>query len=768
MLLDETEDGYTRHRGARELLEIIQQLTRPSFVHRPFDAAMTQHLERKFFWVIDDLEELGYERGGDTIRLLEQARQVALRNSDAVSLLYPALAEIVKLVMDSVVSLSVSASPFPLKNRHLPREIMKLIFFGVLEEDDLAIRQRTLSALSATARDWRQIVTAHRCVFLGNERALESWMRYRKIRELDEDTAYQTGGDLAELTIDLSRAKPKLAQVDLLRRAFNTTGDVPETSIRSVSVMLPTSKTQRPKKYQAVYDDLAEFVVQRRPKHSITAPTVTHEEFDAAVNLIAGGAEWTQRLELTVGRASEPIESSTEVIEELLTSTYGTGADKRASLPVFTNYASLVLPWHVFTIDQFLLRSIPNPVSPLPPSRLERLELTLEVTNWDLDKVGRDVAAFFAVLAPNLQHLALRIQLPGLNGSEEDEDELTSYFVRGLESCHKLRHLEIGGSGLARDLPLWLANLRLKELVLLPAQHRNYPRNVVSIFSRLSLLSASLKSFKFFDLEDHGPEDRSAMDELFRIADEREMTICLEDRYAEAMLLQKVTELVGIDLDTLLVPPPNFTSLVEIGKLSREYWISYRAVLTTRTLHFFLPVEPSTAQDPPRPVLILDFDQCESIVNSPELKDRHRVFKFLVELKSGRQLTLATESAVAWMAWTSAIRLRRRCFDCSGIKNGVSSSVLPLASVRLIVGSPMPKDLEQSRQVAEDHSKALASLIEDLRSSRPSLQGDPSLQHAITTLKEARQVGDEVVAGLGTLRRPDKTPDDNRERSPRV
>lgn len=61
MLLDETEDGYTRHRGARELLEIIQQLTRPSFVHRPFDAAMTQHLERKFFWVIDDLEELGYE-----------------------------------------------------------------------------------------------------------------------------------------------------------------------------------------------------------------------------------------------------------------------------------------------------------------------------------------------------------------------------------------------------------------------------------------------------------------------------------------------------------------------------------------------------------------------------------------------------------------------------------------------------------------------------------------------------------------------------------
>ncbi|GAA6020814.1 hypothetical protein JCM11491_004662 [Sporobolomyces phaffii] len=552
MVRSETEDGYTRQRGARDLLGIIQQLTRPSFIHRPFDAAMTQHLERRFTRAIIDLETLGYEKGSDAIRLLEQSRQVVLKNSNSEFLPYPALAEIVKLVMDSVVSLSVSASPFPLDNLHLPREILMLILSAVLEDKDLATRQRTLFALSATARDWRQVVKTHRCVFLGSERALESWMQYRKIREVDENTAHLTGGDIAELAIDLSRARPKLAHIDLLRRAFKTTGEVPETSIRSVSVMLPTcQETQRPQKYPAVYHHLAECVVQRRPNHSIIAAVATPEEFVAASDLIAGGADWTARLELTIEAASTlPQLCPTRFIRSLLTRAYGGGADKPASPPLFTNYASLVLPWHVFTVDDFLLRSIPAAgwTVPLPPSRLERLELTLKVNQLELDKAARDVESFFSVLAPKLQHLALRVQVWGPFLAEGAEAELTSYFVRGLESCKELRHLEIGGNCLARDLAHRLANVPLKCLVLLPTQHGSYPRDLVSIFSRPTPLSASLKTFEYHLNSNWSEEDSFADAELAQIGLERDITIRVDDREGEATLLRCVSELAGIDL----------------------------------------------------------------------------------------------------------------------------------------------------------------------------------------------------------------------------
>ena len=86
----------------------------------------------------------------------------------------------------------------------------------------------------------------------------------------------------------------------------------------------------------------------------------------------------------------------------------------------------------------------------------------------------------------------------------------------------------------------------------------------------------------------------------------------------------------------LLVPPPNFTSLTEIAKLHHAHWIPYHAILTTRTLHFLVNSNPSTQT----PILVLDFEHCKSLNKPRELRNREKLFSFVVEMEHGKNDTL--------------------------------------------------------------------------------------------------------------------------------
>ncbi|GAA5833266.1 hypothetical protein JCM5353_007929 [Sporobolomyces roseus] len=86
----------------------------------------------------------------------------------------------------------------------------------------------------------------------------------------------------------------------------------------------------------------------------------------------------------------------------------------------------------------------------------------------------------------------------------------------------------------------------------------------------------------------------------------------------------------------LLVPPPNFTSLSEISKLQHSHWIPYRAVLTSRTLRFLVQSDPSTRT----PILVLDFDHCQSLEKPREPRDKEKLFPFMVEMENGEKREL--------------------------------------------------------------------------------------------------------------------------------
>lgn len=112
---------------------------------------------------------------------------------------------------------------------------------------------------------------------------------------------------------------------------------------------------------------------------------------------------------------------------------------------------------------------------------------------------------------------------------------------------------------------------------------------------------------------------------------------------------------------TLLIPPPTFTSLTEISKLSRLHWIPYQALLTTKTLRFLLPSsDPSSPAEPSGnaapSVVLLSFDECSELAKSREMKDREQVYSFVVENKNGDKMYFATESARDWLNWSSTIR----------------------------------------------------------------------------------------------------------------
>ncbi|GAA5916085.1 uncharacterized protein JCM6883_003078 [Sporobolomyces salmoneus] len=131
---------------------------------------------------------------------------------------------------------------------------------------------------------------------------------------------------------------------------------------------------------------------------------------------------------------------------------------------------------------------------------------------------------------------------------------------------------------------------------------------------------------------------------------------------------------------TLLVPPSNFTSLSEIGKLSRPYWIPYHAILTTKSLSFVLP---SMLETPPSTTrTILEFDRCTSIDKPIELRDREGLFTFQVEMSEERgKKYFATEAATDWVTWTTAIRA------CIELANGRAPPTL-----ETVLDSPSSSD----------------------------------------------------------------------------
>lgn len=235
--------------------------------------------------------------------------------------------------------------------------------------------------------------------------------------------------------------------------------------------------------------------------------------------VLLGDKVWNYpgRMELYVG--GRPIHVSIKFLRYLLLRTSLVGHTDK--LPLFTSYSVFATPFLPFTPSIFLLDIFPGKQLDLPPSRLEHLELTLEIDTSDPDRSICYVDSFFRTLSPKIRRLALRLRTTGLFDHAHGIS-FTDHFFSGLRSCQHLGHLELGGFGYSLDFLSRLSTLPVSTLILHPLGDRPA---LLDIFELLKDPSTNLaRSLKVLDVRDID-DDHRAETKLELLCEERRVKL---------------------------------------------------------------------------------------------------------------------------------------------------------------------------------------------------------------------------------------------------
>ena len=144
---------------------------------------------------------------------------------------------VIPIIIQAIDALSVSATPFPVPNRHPPPEILNQIYLEVLKEEDPSVLQSAIRVLSRTSIAWRRIVLP-RCkqLYLGNREILERWLGIHTLTEWQRAASrkrtlsFDRADDLYELHVDLSRDYLQGFEPSLLRCALSQSPETPKSS----------------------------------------------------------------------------------------------------------------------------------------------------------------------------------------------------------------------------------------------------------------------------------------------------------------------------------------------------------------------------------------------------------------------------------------------------------------------------------------------------------------------------------------------------------
>ncbi|GAA5997782.1 hypothetical protein JCM5350_003056 [Sporobolomyces pararoseus] len=216
--------------------------------------------------------------------------------------------------------------------------------------------------------------------------------------------------------------------------------------------------------------------------------------------------------------------------------------------PIFTDYTVFAAPWLVFTAPFFLLETVskkykPNPI---PPSRLQHLELSFLVDPTNPARAIQELESFFSKIAPQIERLAFRLRMTDPHPSQSAESTFTEHLVSCLLSCRRLQHLEIGGFGFSPEFLSRLTVLPLSKLVILPQQYVESCKDLQPLVKSNSSLRNSLKTLFVRLSITRGSEhrrDSQKLEELcqaaniqFKVAKSREQT-----------MLKKLMEFAGVE-----------------------------------------------------------------------------------------------------------------------------------------------------------------------------------------------------------------------------
>ncbi|GAA5833261.1 hypothetical protein JCM5353_007928 [Sporobolomyces roseus] len=451
----------TREQAAARLLDLSGYLSSSTFIHRPFDRTLMKPVVGDLQTIMERLPELGYEADSSAHELVSLALSTLSAPLPSGFASFSTLITTSKLLLDAALSLSTSASPFPLSNQHLPNEILYLILDYVRSDIKARRRRDTLHTLIATSIHWRRIalpasqsqliITSYSEL----ERCLSRWAYCR----LSPPT------NTVELVhIDLSDEYDRNLEPNSSWKIH------PSIKVRQLTLDL----TMDGNHYIEDWYEWARNRLEKVGSYTLKLPGSDQEEFRSAATAFFGEefAYGYERAELYVGE--QPILTTISLVQERLDHIFEDEYYGISSLPRFMDYSVLSTPWLTFTVPIFLLEPFIAELLPeddelyMPPSRLEHLEISLELDPSDPVEALRQVDVFFETISPKLERLALRLRLTSPHPSALNETTFTDHFIDGLLSCSKLNHLELGGFGLSPDYLSRLIRLPLTTLIVLP------------------------------------------------------------------------------------------------------------------------------------------------------------------------------------------------------------------------------------------------------------------------------------------------------------
>ncbi|GAA6001760.1 hypothetical protein JCM5350_007970, partial [Sporobolomyces pararoseus] len=171
---------YTREKAAQQLLKISHRLSDEAFIFRQIEDSLVDQFSEELETIRGELIVLGYPEDCTTLKLISSVLST-LQNlepapaKDSARLSFNKALDLAPILIRAAQSLSTSASPFPVPNRHPPPEILHLIYNHVAEKEDHVERQRTVNALASTSISWRQIVVERPIVYLPTLTAIEKY-----------------------------------------------------------------------------------------------------------------------------------------------------------------------------------------------------------------------------------------------------------------------------------------------------------------------------------------------------------------------------------------------------------------------------------------------------------------------------------------------------------------------------------------------------------------------------------------------------------------
>ncbi|GAA5981031.1 hypothetical protein JCM5350_000019 [Sporobolomyces pararoseus] len=467
---------YTRERAALEILDVSHRLSQRAWIFRPLDDQVRQQAVEALSSAREELLNLGYAPRSKVLVTLDHVLSTLNTFSPTDPPPFNILIDLSQGLLSTVKALSISSSPFPIPNRHLPPEILHNIYDYVVLEQDPVERQDAIFALSATSTLWRRIVEERPVAYFSSTTKLELYQD-------DQDSLRDSGvirlHDWEEVHIDLSEEDD----------AFSVFGEWWDELFLRFIEMRRTDKQKRHTGRLVLALPMDDDWPVRNWAGRVTKTTDSwgrvllaipnlkrHEYLELWRLLFVGNIGIKEERSYHLGSPNEPILLWTRTTQAILDKAMETRRESNGEagrVPVFLNYTVFAAPWLVFTAPIFLLETVPEEdrPTPLPPSRLRHLEISFQIDPSNPAQAIQEIESFFTTIAPRIERLVFRLRSTGPHPSAFEESKFTVHLVSCLVSCTRLRHLSIGGFGFAPDLLSRLSLLPLRSLTILPLQY---------------------------------------------------------------------------------------------------------------------------------------------------------------------------------------------------------------------------------------------------------------------------------------------------------